>query len=215
MVTDLQHPWEDGTQLPRWHFCCHAINPLPFTAGAARAAGSRAAPRLCRRPGKGSAPSCGINYKNAPERCGPNSGTGPQTTAATKGCRLHGIALFPPKALRTRRPPAVLPAWAQPWALPSPWGGLQWSQQCGAASRLSRRLCSRGVSITVVLSPSPSLLRSQKEEKLGKLLFFPCYKFLPLLPYLPGNELHKQNSFMQSSFYFPAFVPICIYFYYN
>lgn len=79
------------------------------------------------------------------------------------------------------------------------------------------RLCVWGGCPSLPSYPGSSsfLLTATWKKLLGKLLLFLHYKFFPLISYLLGNELHKQNSFMQFSFYFPVFNPISIYFYHN
>ena len=151
--------------------------------------------------------------------------TEPHRRRAFWGCRTAGqgvgTAAVEECHLDSRRRPSLAGATVY---LPSPGRGVPRSQpqalqsrwiSVGAAGPAFPWLCSTGMSITVTSRPQPLAPAQPHGSVLGLLPLVSCYKCVPLLTYLLGNELHKQNSFMQSSFYFPAFIPICIYFCYN
>lgn len=205
MVTDLQHPCEDGTQLPRWRSAATpSIRCLPLL-------GCEALRRVC-GVWEGSALSTGIHYGTHWHRVFRGCRTAGRgiETAAVKECHLDSRR-HPSLAWTTVNLPSLgsgVPC-SQPQALQSRWISVD------AAGPAFPWLCSVGMSITVTSWPQPLAPAQPHGSVLGLLLLFSCYKCIPFLTYLLRNELHKQNSFMQSSFYFPAFIPICIYFCYN
>lgn len=111
----------------------------------------------------------------------------------------------------------------RPWFYFHPWivfnENQRWSgarQMRGQSGSLQASFLEGGVHhCHPILVPAPCSFTAKWKKMLGKLLLFLHYKFFPLISYLLGNELHKQNSSMQFSFYFLVFIPISIYFYHN